>query len=258
MTKKDIYEYLNFQGIYDVNVKRRLKNLIKKYHPDLNNGDDTVIKIINEVKKELETGNVKLEDKKIENNNHNFHDVSFKVSTINLINRLKQEVEKLNTRIESDYKDEFKLLKSYNEIDKIYKQLLLRIKIANKQITKLNKINYVDKIIVALIVILSIVLFLDFNLLIAIIMMLLLIIEVYYIIIRVMKKKLLRSEIINIKKLSVDYETEFENINNEVKKIKLEMFKKKKSSIHKGEDIRFYEKIIRGENLSQYEKSHVK
>ena len=57
MTKEEIYEYLNFQGKYDANVKKRLKKLIKKYHPDLNNGDDTTIKIINEVKKELETGN---------------------------------------------------------------------------------------------------------------------------------------------------------------------------------------------------------
>lgn len=260
MTKEEVYEYLNFQGIYDVNVKRRLKRLIKKYHPDLNNGDDTTIKIINEVKKELETGDFKFEDKEIENqnNNYSFSSASYKLSTINLINRLKKEVEQLNIRIESDYKDEFTLLKSYNEIDKIYKQLLLRIKIANKQITKLNKVNYVDKIIIALIVIISIILFLNFNLVIVIIMIIMFIIEIYYIMIRIKQKKSLHSEIINIKKLSVDYEAEFENINNEIEKIKLEMFKKKQSSIRKREDIRFYERIINGESSSECENSHVK
>lgn len=260
MTKEDVYEYLNFQGIYDANVKRRLKKLIKKYHPDLNNGDDTTIKIINEVKKELETGNFKFEYKKTEdsNNNNNFYDVSYKVSTINLINQLKREVEQLNIRIESDYEDEFILLKSYNEIDKMYKQLMLRIKIANNQITKLNKVNYVDKMAIILIVILSVVLFYNFNLVILIIMIILFIIEIYYILIRILQKRALHSEIINIKKLSVDYEVEFENIKNEIKKIKLEMFNKKQSRIRKSEDIRFYEKIINGESSSEYEKSHVK
>ena len=47
MIKKQIYEFLNYQGKYDNNVKRRLKKLIKKYHPDLNNGDDTVMRLIN-------------------------------------------------------------------------------------------------------------------------------------------------------------------------------------------------------------------
>ena len=201
MTKEEIYEYLNFQGKYDANVKKRLKKLIKKYHPDLNNGDDTTIKIINEVKKELETGNFKCENKKIEkqNNSRNFYDVFDKATTINLINQLKREVEQLNIRIESDYKDEFKLLKSYNEIDKIYKKLLLRIKIANKQITKLSKINYIDKIIISLIVILSIILFLNFNLVILIIMIIIFIIEIYYILVRVMQKKSLYKEICDIK-----------------------------------------------------------
>lgn len=262
MTKEDVYEYLNFQGKYDVNVKRRLKKLIKKYHPDLNNGDDTTIKIINEVKKELETGNFNCKYQKIENQNNNnrnsFCDASYKVSTLHLINQLKKEVEQLNIRIESDYKDEFKLLKSYSEIDKIYKQLLLRIKLASKQITKLNKINYIDKLIIFLLVILNAVLFLNFNLVILIIMVIIFIIEIYYILVRVMQKKSLYKEICDIKKLIVDYEAEFENIKNEIEKIKLEMFKKKQSSIRKCEDIRFYERMIDGDESSDYEKNHVR
>lgn len=260
MTKEEIYEYLNFQGKYDANVKKRLKKLIKKYHPDLNSGDDTTIKIINEVKKELETGNFKFEYQKIENQNNNqsFCDASNKISTLLLIDKLKREVEQLNIRIESDYKDEFKLLKSYNEIDKIYKQLLLRIKIASKQITKLNRFNYIDRIIISLMVILSIILFLNFNLVILIIMVIIFIIEIYYILVRVIQKKSLYKEICDIKKLIVDYEAEFENIKNQIEKIKLEMFKKKQSSIRKREDIRFYERMIDGDESSDYEKNHVR
>lgn len=56
----------------------------------------------------------------------------------------------------------------------------------------------------------------------------------------------------------VDYEAEFENIKNQIEKIKLEMFKKKQSSIRKREDIRFYERMIDGDESSDYEKNHVR
>ena len=62
MTKEEIYKYLKYNGVYDSGVKRRLKKLIKKYHPDLNNGDDTVMKVINEVKKELENNTVSIKN----------------------------------------------------------------------------------------------------------------------------------------------------------------------------------------------------
>ena len=71
MTKEEIYKYIKYNGIYDSGVKRRLKKLIKKYHPDLNNGDDTVMKVINEVKKELESNSVS-----IKNNESNITDLN--------------------------------------------------------------------------------------------------------------------------------------------------------------------------------------
>ena len=62
MTKEEVYKYIKYNGIYDSGVKKRLKKLIKKYHPDLNNGDDAVMKVINEVKKELESNTVSIKN----------------------------------------------------------------------------------------------------------------------------------------------------------------------------------------------------
>lgn len=54
MTKQEIYVKLGYTGEYTKEVKKRFRELVKKYHPDLNNGDDTTMKLLNEVKNELE------------------------------------------------------------------------------------------------------------------------------------------------------------------------------------------------------------
>ena len=51
MKKDSIYKLIGYNGEYNKNVKSKLRALLKKYHPDHNNGNDEVFKIINEVKK---------------------------------------------------------------------------------------------------------------------------------------------------------------------------------------------------------------
>ena len=54
MNKKEIYEYLNYNGKYTKEIEKKLKKLIKKYHPDKNKNDKSTILVLYEVKKELE------------------------------------------------------------------------------------------------------------------------------------------------------------------------------------------------------------
>lgn len=54
MNKKEIYEYLNYNGKYTKEVEKKLKKLIKKFHPDKNKNDKSTILTLYEVKKELE------------------------------------------------------------------------------------------------------------------------------------------------------------------------------------------------------------
>ena len=91
MTKEEIYKYIKYNGVYDSGVKKRLKKLIKKYHPDVNNGDDTVMKLINVVKKELESGNVSVKENQTTDTkvrSKNSVDIISITSLINKLNKL--------------------------------------------------------------------------------------------------------------------------------------------------------------------------
>ena len=54
LTKKDIYVKLGYRGEYTREVKRRFRLLCKRYHPDINHGDDTTMKLLNQVMEEIE------------------------------------------------------------------------------------------------------------------------------------------------------------------------------------------------------------
>lgn len=53
MTKEEIYEAIGYTGKYTKEVKRKLRLLMKRFHPDVNAGDDSTMKILVEVKNEL-------------------------------------------------------------------------------------------------------------------------------------------------------------------------------------------------------------
>ena len=56
MKEKEILEKIGYKGEYTKEVKKKLKDLLKKYHPDHYKGSDDTFKAINKVKKELESG----------------------------------------------------------------------------------------------------------------------------------------------------------------------------------------------------------
>lgn len=58
MTKEQIYIELGYTGTYTKEVKRRLRLLIKKYHPAVYHKDDTVMKLLNQVREEIESKRV--------------------------------------------------------------------------------------------------------------------------------------------------------------------------------------------------------
>ena len=55
MTREEILKELNYKGKYNKEVKRKLKRLLKKYHPDNNKEDKETILVLYQIKKELET-----------------------------------------------------------------------------------------------------------------------------------------------------------------------------------------------------------
>ena len=146
MTKKDIYEYLKYNGVYDSGVKRRLKKLIKKYHPDRNNGDDTVMKLINEVKKELETNNVSINPESSTKDVNKPDKSSVDIINItSIINKLNKELVSLNKKIKDGYHDEYKLFIEYNNAISLYNTLKLNERLIKSKIVRLKSLRGIDK-----------------------------------------------------------------------------------------------------------------
>jgi len=148
-TKEDIYVEIGYLGKYTKDIKKKLRLLSKKYHPDLNNGDDTVMKLINEVKGEIEKGVVsynfrpKSTNKKEFSSSTNINDDFSKTPSDILEKRIHQlilEREKISQKLKKIQHSIYLLLKSYNkktlevEIKKleIEEQLELDEKLGNK------------------------------------------------------------------------------------------------------------------------------
>ena len=62
MNREEILEYLNYNGRYTKEVKKKLNKLLKKYHPDNNKSDKDTILILYQIKKELEDGTLEYKD----------------------------------------------------------------------------------------------------------------------------------------------------------------------------------------------------
>ena len=56
MNRKEILKEINYKGEYNKEVKKNLKALLKKYHPDHYKKESDTFKLINSIKKDLEDG----------------------------------------------------------------------------------------------------------------------------------------------------------------------------------------------------------
>ena len=109
MNKNDVYKLIGYHGEYDANVKKAIRKLLKENHPD-NKGDRKKFEVINEVKKELESGKVSYKEKKTFNDNQNIdydycqrmvNDLKIKKNSLNELLNTKKE---LLSNYENDYK----------------------------------------------------------------------------------------------------------------------------------------------------------
>ena len=78
MNRKEIIELINYKGEYTKEVKKKLRELLKKYHPDHYKKEDNTFKLISEIKKELDSGKkISFENKKVyEKEHHNDYKIT--------------------------------------------------------------------------------------------------------------------------------------------------------------------------------------
>lgn len=67
MTHKEILEYIEYKGEYTKEVKKKLRELLKKYHPDHYKKESDTFKKINQIKKDLDNGKILSFEEKVDN-----------------------------------------------------------------------------------------------------------------------------------------------------------------------------------------------
>ena len=244
MTKEEIYKYLKYIGIYDSGVKRRLKKLIKKYHPDLNNGDDTVMKVINEVKKELESNSVSIKNNEsnitdLNNNRKNSVDI---INITTLISKLNSEINSLNKKIEKGNHDEYKLFLEYNSSLSLYNTLKLNERLIKSKIIRLKRLRFIDKLNILLIIIAG--LLMIYSMYFIIMLVSIIYLEVILVLIRYFKIKRYKQELIDINKMDKEYKSFSDSIKSKIDLLNRDLFGVKKDVRVNKEKIRYYEKMI--------------
>ena len=113
MNRKEIIELINYKGEYTKEVKKKLRELLKKYHPDHYKKEDNTFKLINEIKKELESGKkISFENKKdYEKEHHNDYKITEEI--LDLSRKRERLIDKKNnykkelSKLQSDYRVEY-------------------------------------------------------------------------------------------------------------------------------------------------------
>ena len=242
MTKEEIYTYLKYNGVYDSGVKRRLKKLIKKYHPDLNNGDDTVMKLINEVKKELETNSVSVNidsNNKVKKSNKSSVDI---INITSIINKLNKELVLLNKKIEDGYHDEYKLFIEYNNALSLYNTLKLNERLIKSKIVRLKRFRGIDKFNILLLLISIGLVFKSVYF--SIMSISIIYLELILVLVRFFKIKRYKEELKSINKMDKEYKEFSNNIKERIDMLNKDLFGVKKDARVNIEKIRYYESMM--------------
>lgn len=177
MTKEEIYEAIGYKGKYNKEVKRKLRLLMKKFHPDLNHDDINTMKLLVEVKNELINHKVSYkkieatkkeekqqEEKHEESREDDFKNISIKALT-DKVSQLLKEMEKVQVSLFFLYKKLTKEEEKYFSIGKEYKDNTLKVKEGKEKLLLVKKISKMEIFFLSLSIINICILFIHFRLL---------------------------------------------------------------------------------------------
>ena len=145
MKKSDVYKLIGYNGEYNTNVKRAIRKLLKENHPD-NKGNRETFELINEIKKELESGKIPTIKKETSKNSDLDYDYYYKI-----INNLKTKKNNLTDQIN----DKKNILNKYEEEYKTLYQKSLDLE--NSLVNTNTKTNDIKVLSIALVIIMIIV-----------------------------------------------------------------------------------------------------
>lgn len=113
MNRNEILKKINYNGEYTKETKKKLRELLKKYHPDHYKKESDTFKLISSIKKELDSGKkisiTVSDDSNIKNDND--YKISEEIIDLsrkrdNLINK-KDKIKKELSKLQDDYRTQY-------------------------------------------------------------------------------------------------------------------------------------------------------
>lgn len=261
MNKEEILKYLNYKGKYTKDVKRRLNKLLKKYHPDNNKDDKTTILVLYEIKKELENGTLKNNDKLNVSEYKNQSSTESNIYSFfieSMIERLKKQRERINKKINAIYNK----INIHNEkIDSKQDELNvieLEINDLENELNELTKIDIIDKCLFFTIIIFILLSIVFKNVLFLLIMLIFIIFDGYYIYLRkkIYNKK--KNRLIKSVKMFSNVQGQFNILEEKIEKFEKEEFKLKVERSRINNDIQYYNNELSKLNEKEFNKDYLK
>lgn len=245
MSREEIYEYLNYQGVYDDKIRRKLNKLIKKYHPDKNKNDKTTILVLYDVKKELESGktiNLKPEKKNQTKKQEKEEDEFSKYEPFikRMIEILQRRKKKIDSELSKLYKRENLFSKRKLEFVNQLNAVNLNFDNLQKELLLVNKLSSLDIVILLIIVIIFILFIYNQNIFLLLLLLFLLLLLILKAIFKVKVKKNLEEKLLSLnqeKEMITSKKNEYEKIVKDLNKKCVELkFRQRALS----NDIQFY------------------
>lgn len=241
MKKEEVYRLIEYDGIYDDKVKKNLKKLIKKYHPDKNKKDKKTIEIIYEVKKELENNKVSYKpNKKVEKVKDRF--INEEECIKNII-RLEKIERGNNKELDKMYDDLSNTFKEYHDTYRKFCLIKNQFCELEDELKKIKKVNFIEKIVCLILIIFAIINIISANLIyliISIFLLLIIVIWSYWFNQKIkIVKQTLKKTIIKVEKKS----KEIGQIQGKIKELSDEIHELERKNTNVKNDIRFYKNM---------------
>lgn len=242
MTKKEILKKINYNGKYTKEVKSNLKKMIVKYHPDHNNGDDSVFKLLNSIKKDLDSGKkISFEEEIVEKKEPVIKDKSEYLEKIRV---LKLERDSVKAELDSLYKESDNIKIYYHDIHNQNRKNNYKLYDIRDSIDELKKFKkrYIFMLIILLIFILIFVNTMNIVYLIIFVVLMLLVLLYAFITIKKVSKV---SDYLNNKlKVSNSLLNDMKKYNDDNEKIKKDIIELERKINKINNEIRLYENLM--------------
>lgn len=263
MTREEIIKELHYHGKYTNEVKRRLRKLLKKYHPDKNKKDDKTILLLYEIKKELENNTLQYYDdtilEKEESQDNNIISKYYLYFLETMVEKLQRQKAAISKKIKELYKKWNRNIEEKNKKEEEFGKVNLKVNTLKEDINKLSGFDKNDIYLILLCLFLIIIVMITRKIGYLFGVIIIIMIEMYHNYDRNKKYHHKREELRKSEKISNEVQTELEIMENESIKYEIQEQELKKEETRIKNDIQFYHheitKIKEQESLKEEKKN---